>query len=162
MIQKLKIQLNPFCPDDPKIITRGTEEPRPMSNNSLRLQRSILWIFHIPPFYVVGCFFNSSSLFSNEMKRKTTNQPEFFLENEFVGWLAPWTLFHLNRVNLKHPLQIKEQGTFFGKYDTCVSWVATVGSFARWEAQFGLGAILKPLLAISSCIILYSISDPIW
>ena len=142
MIQKLKIQLNLFCPDDPKIITLGTEEPRPMSITSLRLQRSILWIFHIPPIYVVGCFFNWSSLFRNEMKKKTTNQSEFFWrKNLLVCWL-PGLHFHLNRVNLKHPIQ--KHGArdifgnkrhilsgYFGKYNTCVSWVATVGSFAR-------------------------------
>ena len=121
------MQLNPFCPNDPKIITRGTEEPRPMSITSLRLQRSILWIFHIPPLYVVGCFFNWSSLFSNEMEKKD-NKPTrgFFLEKELVGWLAPWTSFSFEQGQLKTPFT-KTRDIFWKIWYLCVmgchSWV---------------------------------------
>ena len=91
-------------------------------------------------FMLWGVFFNWSSLFRNEMKKKTTNQSEFFWrKNLLVCWL-PGLHFHLNRVNLKHHLQ--KQGTrdiFWKIWYLCVmgchSWVVRTLRSTVWPRR---------------------------
>ena len=89
----------------------------------------------------MGCFFNWSSLFSNEMKRKD-NEPArvFFLrKNLLVGWL-PGLHFHLNGVNLKHPLQKQGIRDIFWKICYlcvmgCHSWVVRTLRSTVWPRR---------------------------
>ena len=107
ILDLIQLKLNLMCPDDPKIenttksiLSRWSKDYHPWyrgapphiqhqleTAKSNFMDISFLYLH----FMLWGVFFNWSPLFSNETKKRTTKQPHFFLEKEFVGWLSPWT-----------------------------------------------------------------------
>ena len=91
-------------------------------------------------FMLWGVFSTGHLCSEMKWKKKTTNQSEFFWrKNLLVCWL-PGLHFHLNRVNLKHPLQ--KQGTrdiFWKTWYLCVmgchSWVVRTLRSTVWPRR---------------------------